>query len=230
MNDRNPAPDTEELSTDRSAAPPLIWLLLALAAVAIVGVVLLLWNANAAPAEVSPEVTFARDMSAHHNQAVEMALILRDRTEDPNLRLFALDIMLTQQAQIGQMQGWLSVWQRPLQGTTAPMAGHGAMMGMATQAAVNELHGLPVAEAETRFLELMIRHHEGGLQMAQDVLAATQRPEVIRLARSIIDGQTAEVTYMRALLEQRGKEAPAMQMEVPLDGQTEGHVEGHTQP
>jgi hypothetical protein len=151
VNNSNPALDNEGLATERSAAPPLIWLLLALAAIALVGGVLFLWNANAAPAEASPEVTFARDMSAHHNQAVEMALILRDRTEDPDLRLFALDIMLTQQAQIGQMQGWLSVWQRPLQGAEAPMAGHGVMMGMATQAEVNELRELPVAEAETRF-------------------------------------------------------------------------------
>jgi uncharacterized protein (DUF305 family) len=50
----------------------------------------------------------------------------------------------------------------------------------------------------------MIRHHEGGLQMAQDVLAGSHRPEVVRLARSIIEGQTAEVAYMRSLLTQRG--------------------------
>ncbi|MBK8045759.1 MAG: DUF305 domain-containing protein [Anaerolineales bacterium] len=191
---------------ERAAAPPAIWLLIALAMLAFVGGVLLLWNTNSTPAEGSSEVIFARDMTAHHHQAVEMALILRDRTADPDLRLFALDIMLTQQAQIGQMQGWLSVWQRPLAGATAPMAGHGAMMGMATQAEVNELRELPPVEAERRFLELMIRHHEGGLQMAQDVLAASHRPEVVRLARSIIEGQAAEVAYMRSLLAQRGIE------------------------
>jgi predicted cobalt transporter CbtA len=57
------------------------------------------------PIEDSPEVTFARDMAVHHAQAMEMALVLRDRSTDAELRQFALDIMLTQQAQIGQMQG-----------------------------------------------------------------------------------------------------------------------------
>ena len=52
------------------------------------------------PGEASPEATFARDMSTHHTQAVAMALAIRDRTTDPDLRIFALDIILTQQAQI----------------------------------------------------------------------------------------------------------------------------------
>lgn len=57
-------------------------------------------------------------MSDHHAQAVEMALLARDRTNDEELRRFALDIILTQQAQIGQMQGWLAVWERPLAGNS----------------------------------------------------------------------------------------------------------------
>ena len=85
------------------------------------------------PAEGSPEVTFARDMAAHHTQAVELAMILRDRSTDEELRRFALDILLTQQAQIGQMEGWLAVWGQPLSGPQPPMSGMGEMMGMATR-------------------------------------------------------------------------------------------------
>jgi uncharacterized protein (DUF305 family) len=48
-------------------------------------------------------------MMVHHAQAVEMAEIVRDRTENPQTRTLATDIALTQQAQIGQMQGWLAV-------------------------------------------------------------------------------------------------------------------------
>lgn len=55
----------------------------------------------------SPAVGFARDMAAHHAQAVEMAVLVRDRTNDPTMRQLALDILLTQQAQIGQIRGWL---------------------------------------------------------------------------------------------------------------------------
>jgi uncharacterized protein (DUF305 family) len=65
-------------------------------------------------------------MIVHHANAVEMATILRDRTDDDAMRLFALDIMMTQQAQIGQMQGWLQVWGLPI----APSAPEMAWMGM----------------------------------------------------------------------------------------------------
>ncbi|HMN29918.1 MAG TPA: DUF305 domain-containing protein, partial [Caldilineaceae bacterium] len=66
-----------------------------------------------APAEGSAEVGFARDMAMHHAQAVNLAMLLRDRSDDEEMRQLALDILLTQQAQIGMMQGWLAVWGLP---------------------------------------------------------------------------------------------------------------------
>lgn len=156
-----------------------------------------------APAEGSAPVTFARDMAAHHDQAVEMATLMRDRTTDEKLRAFTLDIMLTQTAQRGQMQGWLASWGLPLV-NGAPMQGMGEMMGMATQAQVNELKSLPVAQAETQFLQLMIRHHQAGVAMAQAALKQTRQPEVMRLADSIVQGQQSEIAYMQQLLALRG--------------------------
>lgn len=161
------------------------------------------WNTRP-PAENASEVTFARDMAAHHGQAVEMALIIRDRSTNDELRQFALDMMLTQQAQIGQMQGWLAAWGRPLSGERAPMNGQGEMMGMATQQQVKDLRTLPVAQAEILFLQLMIRHHQGGVAMARDIEGRTDRPEVARLATAIVQGQQSEITYMEQLLKQRG--------------------------
>ena len=55
------------------------------------------------PAADGPEAGFARDMSAHHAQAVEMSFIVRDRTSDPAVRMLAYDIINTQSAQIGMM-------------------------------------------------------------------------------------------------------------------------------
>lgn len=133
-----------------------------------------------------------------------MAIFLRDRTADPDLRIFALDIMLTQQTQIGQMQGWLAAWGRSQAGREPPMAGHGEHMGMATAAQVAELGTLPVAEAEVAFLRLMIRHHEGGIAMARDAIEETRRSEVVRLASSIVSGQESEIAFMRELLGRRG--------------------------
>lgn len=162
------------------------------------------WALTRAPGEGSPEVTFARDMSAHHEQAVAMALILRERSDDAVLRAITNDIILTQQSQIGQMAGWLEAWGLPRSGSGPAMGGMAEMMGMASQADVNALETLPIAEAEVQFLQLMIRHHQGGVFMADDALIHAARPEVIRLAQSIVNAQQAEITLMRELLAQRG--------------------------
>lgn len=154
------------------------------------------------PAEDGPEARFARAMAMHHEQAVEMALAIRDRSADSSIRRLALDILLTQQAQIGQMQGWLSAWQLSLGGSGPPMGGAHSPehMGMATRAEVASLSSLPVKEAERTFLELMIRHHRGGTTMAEEALRATQRPEVRRLATAIVESQRGEIQYMERLL------------------------------
>jgi uncharacterized protein (DUF305 family) len=167
------------------------------------------------PAEGTPSVNFARDMAAHHRQAVEMTLIVRDRTQDPALRQLLIDQILTQQAQIGYFEGWLTTWGLPLAGPQPPMTGmmrhEGSemqmtpeLMGMQPQSTVNKLGTLPVAEAEIQFLQMMIAHHKGGVLMSQSVLAENPRPEVARLAESIINGQTAEIDYMQTLLQVRG--------------------------
>lgn len=160
------------------------------------------------PASSSAEAVFARDMAAHHAQAVEMATIIRDRTTNEELRYFTLDMILTQQAQIGQMQGWLGVWQQPLAVAEPPMNGHGEQMGMATAEQINSLRTLPVPQAETLFLQLMIRHHQGALMMVDDVLAATKRPEVVRLATAIKEGQSSKIRFMQQRLTERGATLP----------------------
>ena len=80
--------------------------------------------------------THARDMSVHHAQAVEMAEIVRDKTQSEEVRLMAADMALTQQGQIGRMQGWLDTWNLPATGAEPALTwmGHpteGRMPGMA---------------------------------------------------------------------------------------------------
>jgi uncharacterized protein (DUF305 family) len=178
-----------------------------LAALLLLFVVQIFYVGNAqTPRENSPEVTFTRDMMAHHSQAVEMAVLIRDRSTDAELRQVTLDMILTQQNQVGQMFAWLELWGVPQEGLEPPMKGMGESMGMAAQQEVNSLDTLPIAEAEIKFLQLMIRHHEGGVMMAQDVLKTTNVPVVKRLAESIVASQTSEVGYMESLLEKRGGE------------------------
>jgi uncharacterized protein (DUF305 family) len=195
--------------------PRWLWpLLITLLLIVVAGLGWLWWSARP-PAEGDPAVTFARDMSAHHKQAVEMALIVRDRTEDAELRQLLIDMILTQQSQFGQMQGWLQAWDLPAAGLQPPMTGQmlhngqlmamtPGMMGMQPQAKVNALQTLELPQAEIEFLRLMIAHHRGGVLMAEAVLAQTQRSEVRRLAESIVTAQTGEIDYMRDLLRQRG--------------------------
>lgn len=169
------------------------------------------------------DVDWTRDMTGHHQQAVEMATILRDRLdpEDEQLRLFLLDMMLTQQAQIGQMQGWLTVWGEPLAGEDPIMGGMGQEMGMASQEQVNSLKSLPLDEAEVQFFQLMIRHHQGAVHMSEDILQGNPRPEVARLAESILAAQQSEIDYMTELLHERGAE-PLAPLE-PMDMDHSSH-------
>jgi uncharacterized protein (DUF305 family) len=162
-----------------------------------------------APAEDSAEAGFARDMMVHHAQAVQMAEIVRDKTESEEIRTMAADIALTQQAQIGQMQGWLAVWGLPATGKEPAMTwmGHpteGRMPGMASPDELNDLQQASPEEGDVLFLQLMIPHHEAAIPMAEAILEETDRPEVERLARAIAVSQQGEIEMMKGLLNQRG--------------------------
>lgn len=164
------------------------------------------------PGDASADAGFARDMAVHHAQAVQMAEAVRFRTEDPDLRILATDIALTQQAQIGQMTGWLETWGLPATGRGPAMAwmGHGGgMPGMATRAELTAIREAPVGEAEILFLQAMIRHHQGGVTMAEGVLARSRRREVRQLAEKIVAAQQSEIRAMSGLLSARGGTPPS---------------------
>ena len=164
------------------------------------------------PLENSAEVRFARDMRAHHEQAVDMSLRVLRRINDPELRLFATDILLTQQNQAGQMTAWLALWGRPQSGAEAPMVGMASDMGMANAAQVQGISSSQlVKDAELLFLQLMHRHHQGGIQMAQAALSANPRTNdvVTRLAQGIVSGQRVELQVIESLLRRFGGSIPA---------------------
>jgi uncharacterized protein (DUF305 family) len=184
------------------------------------GLAVWLYLSGRPPGDGSVEAGFARDMVVHHAQAVEMAEIVRDKTESEEVRILTSDISLTQQAQIGIMQGWLAVWGLPVTGTEPAMAwmGHpteGRMPGMANPEEVNRLRNAPPEEADAMFLRLMIPHHQAAIPMAEAVLEETDRPEVEQLAGAIVASQRSEIKVMQDMLEDMGEEAPA---EEPPDG------------
>jgi uncharacterized protein (DUF305 family) len=176
------------------------------------------------PAEDSAEAGFARDMMVHHAQAVEMAEIVRDRTQSEEIRTLAADISLSQQAQIGRMHGWLEAWGLPATSKEPAMTwmGHpteGRMPGMAAPKDIDELYNASPEEADVLFLQLMIPHHEAALPMAEAALERTDRPEVKRLAGAIAASQEAEIRMMQALLQKRGAS--------PAGDEPPAHAGGH---
>jgi len=169
-------------------------------------------TALGAPGEDSAEVGFARDMVVHHAQAVQMAEIVRGKTESEEIRTLAANIALTQQAQIGQMQGWLQVWDLPPTGTEPAMSwmGHpteGRMPGMAAPEELDRLQRASPEEADVLFLQLMIPHHEAALPMAEAVLEETDREEVQQLAAAVATSQEAEIRVLQELLQRHGVQA-----------------------
>ncbi|GAA3175899.1 DUF305 domain-containing protein [Blastococcus jejuensis] len=167
----------------------------------------------ATPTADSVDAGFSRDMAIHHLQGVEMANLALERSEDAEVRQLAFDISSTQTNQTGRMQGWLSLWGVPPTGgeRMAWMAdGHGSMVmdglmpGMATEDELTDLRGLSGAEFDVQFLRLMIRHHQGGLEMAQYADEHAALAAVRRLARTIAETQTAETGTMTDMLAARG--------------------------
>lgn len=161
------------------------------------------------PTEGSADVRFLRDMRAHHDQAVEMSVTLLKRATDVDVRLLAQDITLTQQAQIGQMSGWLSAWGHPVAGPRPPMQGmNRAAMGLASARDLRSLEERPIMEATRQYLLLMRAHHLGGVAMANTALNKAQSPLVRTFARNVAISQTAEVRAIDALLAARNVVPP----------------------
>jgi len=188
------------------------WLMLGILIAVVLGAAVFLYVAMPkTPGDSSPEAGFLRDMAMHHSQAIEMSLIIRDRTGDEQLRYLATDIALSQQNEIGMMDGWLRVWDLSLTSSEPAMTWmdhpvDGPMPGMATSEQLESLRTLPVEEAEVLFLQLMIRHHQGGVDMAQAYVDRGNQKHVSAFAEKVIEIQDKEIRIMNQMLEQRGEE------------------------
>ena len=173
----------------------------------------------ATPSTDSAAAGFLRDMQVHHAQAVEMALLIRDRTDDPEVRQLAYDIAVGQATQSGTMYGLLEAWNLPQRAPQPAMTwtllptidgsddGHqmdpgapAGMPGMATSAQIADLTAAAGDDAVRQFLTLMIAHHQGGVEMADAALARTDVPQVVSLASGIQRSQQAEIIVMQDLL------------------------------
>jgi len=172
------------------------------------------------PVSTSAEAGFARDMQVHHNQGVQLGVLIRDRSIDEDVRLLGYDIVTTQGQQSGQMFGWLSGWElsqaspepsmtwmtRPgrTADTHAGMHEPGQRMpGLATDAEVASLTAASGVEADRIFLTLMITHHEGAIEMAESVLDRTSNSMVRTFATAVVTSQQSEINLMTDMLAAR---------------------------
>lgn len=187
------------------------------------------------PAADSAAAGFAQDMIRHHEQGVEMATIELDRGTDPQVRSMAFDILTAQSNEIGQMQSWLTRWGLPLinpgppmawmphqatsSASTDPHAGHHMpgmpadkpsaetppMPGMATSGEMAHLRSLRGTQADVYFLQLMLRHHEGGLHMMEFAAdpANVSQGYVRDLASAMKRTQDKEIAVITQMLAER---------------------------
>ncbi|MFD9985065.1 DUF305 domain-containing protein [Streptomyces massasporeus] len=167
------------------------------------------------PSAESADAGFARDMAVHHQQAVEMSYIVRDRTKDEDVRRLAYDIAQTQANQRGMMLGWLDLWGLPKVSSEPPMTWmdmggmasgkDGALMpGMATNSEMKKLGELDGKQAEVFYLQLMTDHHKGGIHMAEGCVTKCQVGVEKRLAQGMVDAQQSEISLMADMLKERG--------------------------
>lgn len=202
-----------------------------LAAVTVFAV--LVWpssSAAAVPRKDSVDAGFARDMAVHHQQAVELSFIVRDRTDDEEVRRLAYDVINTQANQRGMLLGWLDVWGLPkssqqpymswmdhdmsgmegmkgMKGMDYKPHDGSLMPGMATNRQMDQLRQAKGKAAEILYLQLLTAHHKGGIAMSESAAGMAKTEEVRRLAQGMVEGQQAEIQLMADMLKARGAKA-----------------------
>ena len=170
------------------------------------------------PTAGSADAGFARDMAVHHQQAVEMSYIVRDRTKNAEVRRLAYDIAQTQANQRGMLLGWLDLWALPKVSADPPMTWMGMgdmasgkdgalMPGMATNSEMTKLGTLSGKQAEIFYLQLMTDHHKGGIHMAEGCVAKCTVGVEKRLAQGMVEAQQSEIDLMAGMLKERGAKA-----------------------
>jgi uncharacterized protein (DUF305 family) len=144
---------------------------------------------------------FMRRMIAHHAQALEMAALAPERAASPDVRTLARRIAAGQQAEIGLMSRWLE--ERGLVGAGAHEHGAGSP-GMLTPAQMQELERAGAGSFDRLFLAYMIQHHEGAVEMVDDLFAtpgAAQDASTFRIASGVQVDQVTEIARMQSMLE-----------------------------
>jgi uncharacterized protein (DUF305 family) len=146
------------------------------------------------------DVAFATNMIPHHQQAVDLSAMVPDRSTNAGLVALAQQISAAQQPEINVMKVFLVQWnENP--GTNSGHSGHGnAMQGMVDTATMTKLESLSGAEFDKLWLESMIGHHQGAIEMAKAEIANGDNVDAKNLAKNIVTTQEAEIGQMKQIV------------------------------
>ncbi len=146
------------------------------------------------------DTMFAQMMIVHHQGAIEMSELAVTKAESAEVKALAERISAAQGPEIEQMTSWLTAWGEPTE--AGGHAGHEGMDmdGMSQEEMMAQLEGLSGTEFDRAFLEGMIAHHQGAVEMSETQLADGQNPDALALAEKIIADQQAEIAAMQELL------------------------------
>ncbi len=144
------------------------------------------------------DVTFAQMMIPHHQQAVELSALVPDRSTNPAVVKLAATISGEQQPEITAMKALLVQWD--VDPNAASDHSDMPMDGMVDDATMAKLQSLKGAEFDTLWLQSMISHHQGAIEMAGGEVAAGQSPDMISMAENIVTAQQAEIDQMKQML------------------------------
>ena len=160
------------------------------------------------------DVAFATDMIQHHAQALSMVDLTMGRDLDPEVQALADDIRAAQAPEIEVMSDWLQEWGEDIPETVRDHAnaghdtedmdhgdmGDSEMPGMMSAEDMQALEDASDAEFQDLWLEMMVEHHEGAVEMAETEIADGQFNSAVDLAENIVESQTAEIKKMEGLL------------------------------
>ncbi|KUH82321.1 MULTISPECIES: DUF305 domain-containing protein [unclassified Mycobacterium] len=150
----------------------------------------------------SDDVAFATNMIPHHQQAVELSALVPERSTNPEVKALAEQISAAQEPEIQAMKVLLVQWNENPDSDTGHggHGGHAAMQGMVDDATMAKLKSLSGPEFDTLWLESMISHHQGAIEMARAELANGENVDAKRLAQTMVDTQQAEIDQMNRML------------------------------
>ncbi|MGW3196973.1 DUF305 domain-containing protein [Streptomyces sp. NPDC001118] len=155
---------------------------------------------TAGTAHNAQDVAFAQAMIPHHQQALEMARLAPGRASSAQVKDLALRIEKAQDPEIRTMTGWLRSWGERVPMTGMDHSGHPGMSGMMSDADMAELKKAQGKGFDTKFLSMMIKHHQGAVQMAGTEKAKGAYGPAKALADAVVSAQNAEIKEMKKLL------------------------------